>query len=503
MDAAQSLHPTDQILSSYGLGKLDDRAAEAVNDSLPRFPTPITDSRSECMSRAKTVVVLSSCAILVAALSSPGQDVIGPGSTVQGDILRGEGVYFRGRGIYELYSAKGRRIDAGTEIMIQQWNKQVYDAYKRERASHIQYRKGLTNAQQAAAKRKMAEKEERLRTNPTDDDVVSGDALNALLADLSDPMIGPSSWRSASVALPGEISIRSLFFRFAPRIGDKNSGTLSNNLIALGRLDTSRGWPIFIPEDKVGPERQAYEATYRKLLEQCEKETLKLENVTSVDTALDALKAKVSTAVPAERNFRASAVKYVADMQAATKIFDASTIDFAQEMIRDTHDYNPQTVGELLAFLRKYRLFFASASGRPDDVEVYQSLFGLMRTQAERLGVKPGRGVAGAQAPGPNKPRPIACYMQHVEEANGRPVTKPGPIQFLSNGRISTSDNPATWSFKNGVITMRWPNPQAPGGAWRDVCRLSADGRSYKGKNQIGKIIVGAWVSGSFSEGRD
>lgn len=61
----------------------------------------------------------------------------------------------------------------------------------------IQYKKGLTNAQQAAASRKMAEKEARVRTNPTDEDVVSGDALNALLIDLSDPTIGPSSWRAA------------------------------------------------------------------------------------------------------------------------------------------------------------------------------------------------------------------------------------------------------------------------------------------------------------------
>jgi serine/threonine protein kinase len=34
MDAAQSLHPTDQTLRSYGLRKLDDRAAEAVNEHL-------------------------------------------------------------------------------------------------------------------------------------------------------------------------------------------------------------------------------------------------------------------------------------------------------------------------------------------------------------------------------------------------------------------------------------------------------------------------------------
>src|SRR5262245_34447304 len=34
MDAAQSLHPTDQTLRAYGLGKLDDRSAEAVNEHL-------------------------------------------------------------------------------------------------------------------------------------------------------------------------------------------------------------------------------------------------------------------------------------------------------------------------------------------------------------------------------------------------------------------------------------------------------------------------------------
>jgi len=31
MDAPEALHPTDQTLSSYGLGKLDAASAESVN----------------------------------------------------------------------------------------------------------------------------------------------------------------------------------------------------------------------------------------------------------------------------------------------------------------------------------------------------------------------------------------------------------------------------------------------------------------------------------------
>jgi len=38
MDAVMSSHPTDQILSSYALGKLDDGSAEAVNRHLERCP---------------------------------------------------------------------------------------------------------------------------------------------------------------------------------------------------------------------------------------------------------------------------------------------------------------------------------------------------------------------------------------------------------------------------------------------------------------------------------
>ena len=34
MDAHRALHPTDQTLSSYGLGKLDDGSGDAVNQHL-------------------------------------------------------------------------------------------------------------------------------------------------------------------------------------------------------------------------------------------------------------------------------------------------------------------------------------------------------------------------------------------------------------------------------------------------------------------------------------
>lgn len=131
------------------------------------------------MSHAKIFIVLFSCVVFVGALSTRAQDIIGSASTDKGDISRGQGVFLKGKGIYELYSATGRQIDARTEIMVQQWNRQVHGAYAVERAARMQSKKNLSAAQQAVTKQKMAEKEKRLRTNPKVPKVIDRVGVNA------------------------------------------------------------------------------------------------------------------------------------------------------------------------------------------------------------------------------------------------------------------------------------------------------------------------------------
>ncbi len=186
-------------------------------------------------------LVMASSFTILAATPTLAQRA---GSTVPGDILRGEGRFLQGQGLYEMYSAKGRQIDAQTEIVIADWNLRYFEGLRREYNDKLKRQKYQSKARQEQADKAIAEKETRLRTNPTDEDVIAGDALNALLFDLSDPSIAPSAWRQAKVPLCREgLSIRSLYFRFTPRTGDKAAGKLSGHLIALGRLDPARCWP--------------------------------------------------------------------------------------------------------------------------------------------------------------------------------------------------------------------------------------------------------------------
>ena len=65
-------------------------------------------------------------------------------------------------------------------------------------------------------------------------------------------------------------------------------------------------------------------------------------------------------------------------------------------------------------------------------------------------------------------------------------------IRLLPGGRINNTDGPATWTQAGDTLELRWPSPAAPGGAWIDTLRLSADRGAYDGHNQNG-IRISGW----------
>jgi hypothetical protein len=66
--------------------------------------------------------------------------------------------------------------------------------------------------------------------------------------------------------------------------------------------------------------------------------------------------------------------------------------------------------------------------------------------------------------------------------------------ELYSNGRINGPESKATWSFDEEVLELKWPSPKAPGGTWIDRCKVSEDGKTYSGSNQIRTKIVGVYV---------
>jgi hypothetical protein len=91
------------------------------------------------------------------------------------------------------------------------------------------------------------------------------------------------------------------------------------------------------------------------------------------------------------------------------------------------------------------------------------------------------------------KPVVVATWVHEVR-MNGKIVSR-STHRMYSNGHINTPDSPATWKLRGNLLILRWPNARAPGGAWEDVCTLSANGMAYVGKNQNGATLVGVRIA--------
>lgn len=90
-----------------------------------------------------------------------------------------------------------------------------------------------------------------------------------------------------------------------------------------------------------------------------------------------------------------------------------------------------------------------------------------------------------------NEPQPyVVCEGVHQATNDGNTILR-AEFKLYSNGRINDPDSRNTWRQQGRILTMRWQNAEAPGGAWVDIVMLTADGRSFKGKNQVGTTISG------------
>src|SRR5262245_12466255 len=194
-----------------------------------------------------------------------------PGSTVQGDILRGEGTFLIGAGYYNYNTALANSVNVDTFI---KWNEYIYNVAKNENRENAIHR-----AQINALKRENYQKIlQRIRESPEERDLERGDALNAELEKLLDPGISPSSFRLASVTLPGE-TVRKIPFFYAP----------ANSTFSMQRLSTKGKWPVGLRGDEYARERREYELAVDAALEEQIEGKLSRPAILRVEAAVNAL----------------------------------------------------------------------------------------------------------------------------------------------------------------------------------------------------------------------
>ncbi len=316
--------------------------------------------------------------------------------TVEGDILRGQGAFLEGVGWYNLNTAQANKINVEAAI---RW-KEDLRKIQQERAYYAAQKAESRKLTAEEFRRKMAQRDQELRTHPSANDVQSGAALNALVYDLTDPDLTGEKWRRVSpVSLPPSMSVKDLIFSFTPsRASTQASAALSRGVIALSRLDIKDKWPGLLNKDELSRERQAYENAYIRARDKIVAGTYAVDEILAMDRALDNLKKKIETEVPVERGFRAEAMKFADDLREATRMFDANSVDYTRQILIDTRDHDAATVEELVGFMTKYRLQFANSSRSPAARTLYGQLYEKLRQQMNSFQGKTEIGAGPAAA---------------------------------------------------------------------------------------------------------
>jgi hypothetical protein len=302
------------------------------------------------------------------------------GSTVQGSVARGMGAYAAGAGAYNEQTAEARSMNANTAMQV---NEYMYAINQRNAQTYAKRQQGkikeTTEAGDATYRR--------LHDNPSPADVHSGDALNVVLDELTNPKVYTQVVQKAAQPIASGL-VKNVEFEYAAR------------MIAISLADlSSRGVPdVLLTTPAFEPDRTAIRALVQKAREESSSPGSQVshETLANCREAIRALQDKVKATLPQGTRNRDEADNFLKALYGLTKMLESP--DVAQ-FLKGLDTLPTTTLGHLITFMHSFNLRFGVPKNA-DQEAAYDQLYPLLAGVRDR-----------AQAQGPN------------------PVTNPVPLQ--------------------------------------------------------------------------
>jgi hypothetical protein len=290
-----------------------------------------------------------------------------PGSTIEGDYLRGVGFAAIGLGAYNYDTAQANALNTDTEI---RWNEYVSAVTEYQSRKYAMRRARILDEQNKNYKAIL----QRIREDPEERDVQSGDALNAVMNQLLNPAISESSFRSAAVPLSVDV-IRRIPFKL----------DAENIVFSMHRL-TARGkeqWPPALQGPQFAAARRAYERALDTVLEQQIEGKMTIDAIRKVEAAVEDLFRQLDRAELGRREklYLEAKNRLTGFQKSAHLLLQSHKM---QLIMSQLDQYAGTTVRELLVFMEKNKLGFAGAESEKER-GLYPELYAALRQQREML----------------------------------------------------------------------------------------------------------------------
>lgn len=292
---------------------------------------------------------------------------IGPGSTAQGDYLRGVGFAGFGMGAYNERTAIANAINLNTSIRL---NEYIYNCLMHENQMNAEHRQAMKQKH----KEGYDKIKERIDQNPEAHDVRKGDALNHLLRELNNPKIQETTSRQNAVPLSVD-EVRRIPFKLGEHGVDHFS---------VARL-TSKGkgkWPNAFQDNRFNNDRRAFEKVLDEALEQQYNNNVQIASIEAVNKAIDNLEyTLIKVLGKSSDKLYIEAREKVKDMRKTAEMLKLQKV---REALGDLERYAGTTVDDLRVFMLSHNLQFADAD-TPEERVLFPELYTKLSEQKDRV----------------------------------------------------------------------------------------------------------------------
>jgi hypothetical protein len=277
--------------------------------------------------------------------------------------LHGAAEYAMGAGMYNLSTAIAASIDTDTAI---RFNEYVYQA-TREAARLYAARRD----QRIAKNRSLYDARQRqLRESPTARDVELGDALNAAVADLSDPRIGRSSVRAVKAHVPASLIAEVPFLKAAERV-----------TFMLDDLRSAVKWPEVFEDPRFANDQKTFDDLLTRLREEAYGGDLSDATLRDARGFVKDLRGRLETQPLKDPGDQKEAMRFVTSAGSLLGLLDKADIRPAILELRKVQD---TTIGNLLGFMNVYNLRFGPAT-TPKARQVYIQLYEILDKTRDQI----------------------------------------------------------------------------------------------------------------------
>jgi hypothetical protein len=339
----------------------------------------------------------------------------GGASTVGGSVATGMGNFAAGAGAYNAETAQARAVNANTAMQMNEY------LWQSQQVRNVNYYNQLSS-RQAKANKAAKDIYQRLRDNPEPRDVHTGDALNVVLDDLTNPKVYVQAVQGTTDAIDSGL-VKNIQFQHAA----------SAVAISLEEL-SARGVPDTLQTSpQLENERNALKAVVAKAREESHSSgSIKPETLSRARAAIKALQARVAQVVPDGTKDRRECDNFLKALYGLTKMLEMPQIDL---FLKGLDQYPTTTVGRLITFMHSFNLRFGVAQ-TPIQEAAYDQLYPrlvALRDSLYKGGSAPPTPFAAAQ-PNPAQAKQFFSGMEYDHfgpqpDPHKRPVPTPPPAR--------------------------------------------------------------------------